>query len=160
MYLNPSYSSSISNPNIIEVDFDAYESARQQQQTYAYVDQQSQPRQQQQQHENYSSYSPQPNINDQTRSKSSTTNSVAERYQNPYYKGTYLTDKQQARMQAFTTEKTQVNIPSQIGGHSSPPEVKERRSIQQKSVDIDFRAYDEPTMSIQHGSRAKIVRYF
>ena len=160
MYLNPSYSSSCSNPNIIDVDFDAYESARQQQ-TYAYVDQKSPHQQQQQQQQNYSSYSaPQPTIIDQTRSKSSTTNSIAERYQNPYYKGTYLSDKQQARMQAFTTEKTQVNIPSQIGGHSSPPEVKERRSIQQKSVDIDFRAYDEPTMSIQHGSRAKIVRYF
>jgi hypothetical protein len=81
---------------------------------------------------------------------------VAEKYRNPYYKGSNLTP--QEKLQTFTTEKTQVNIPSKLS-----PQVKERKSALKNSgstVDIDFSAYDEPSMSLQQGSHAKIVRYF
>ena len=89
---------------------------------------------------------------DQTRSKSNSSNStnVADRYRNPYYTGAYLSEEKKARLEKFSTEKTQVNIPAVKGGSGQ----------QQKPVDIDFSAYDEPSMSLQQGTRAKVVRYF
>lgn len=155
-------SSSISNPNIIEVDFESYDRFLQQQQQ---ADQS--PRQEYLNRQ--PSYARAITNEQQTRSKSSSSSSssllpVAARYQNPYYKGTYLSPEKQARMQNFSTEKTQVNIPSQLT--LTKPEIKQRQSVASTNqnssapIDIDFSAYEEPSMSLQHGSTAKIVRYF
>lgn len=160
-----SYSSS--NPNIIDVDFSAYEEENEQPSSYVYVEE----NRLQKQHQRTTSPKNRqiltdssndwPNRQasygraiDQTRSKSN--NNVSDRYRNPYYTGAYLSEEKKARLEKFSTEKTQVNIPS---ASASAPVPKDRQS--QQPVDIDFSTYDEPpSMSLQQGSRAKVVRYF
>lgn len=150
-----------SNPDIIDVDFNAY---NEQPSSYVYVEethaQKPSPRREPLGNSDWPNRQPSYSraVDDKTRSKSTSSTALADRYRNPYYSGAYLNPEKQSRLQKFSTEKTQVNIPSQIG---NPPEVKERKSAaQQAPIDIDFSAYDEPSMSLQQGSRAKIVRYF